>query len=285
MPVLDNVSHTRLSTFRRCKQKYHWMYVKKYRPPSSTGQTRGSAGHRAIAEWHRNYSEHTAMSKAWIYWQEQGFTAGDDWDLIEHALQRYFAYSRDHDTFQLIAEEQMFDIEYTLPSSPVPVHFIGYMDGIIEDKKKRWVLENKFYKRVEESGMELDPQVSLYMLASYIMGYNAYGTLYNIVRVGDGPTSVKDPVVRRYVHRNPAGLNLIESEVLIQINEMLAYHQQDMVPYRNSTKDCSWDCPFYRPCVAMQDDGLEPTHLLEKLSKMDEGLNEEAIEISGASAD
>lgn len=264
--AFNSLSYTSLSTYRRCRQQYYWKYVTGYETRSSTGQQRGTAGHAALGVWHREYNRKLAMEAAWHSWTEAGHEDGDDWEQLAAALARYFIYSKQNDDFKLVEAEKEFKIEYTVPWRDTPIYLIGYIDGIVLDHKQHWVLENKFWKRVEKERLvDSDPQVSMYMLACSIMGYSVYGTLYNIIRVGT-KIAETEPVIRRRLHRNPAGLPRLEAEMLAQAQEMETFHLNRGPVYRNFTKDCSWDCPFYGPCTSMLDDGLEPTEQLAHLA-------------------
>lgn len=270
-----SISYTKLSTFRRCLLKYDRQYIRGFYPKPTMGQTRGTAGHAALANWHRNYNPEAAIKTAWDAWYGEGFINGKDWQLLEDSLNRYFAYSNEHaDTFQIIESEQKFQIEYTINLGDeasgdilVPVVFTGFIDGIVKEKDRIWLLENKFYKRLDQSGLDMDSQVSLYLLAAYLLKYEAEGVIYNMVRVADGKTAIEEPVVRKRMYRNQQGFQAIQDEMLIQAEQMLRYHQEGGKPYRNATKDCSWDCSFYSACLSLLDNGIEDEQILENVSR------------------
>lgn len=267
-----SVSYSKMSTFRRCLQQYHWKYMDKFFPPSGIGQARGTAGHAALASWHQNYQEEAALNAAWENWSGAGYQHDADWQLLEDALRRYFPWSRDHDKFVLKAAEQKFEITYEIPWAydrqdpdfvePRQVVLTGFMDGIVEEDGALWVLENKFYKRMENNDNPMDAQVSIYMLACHTLGMEVQGVIYNKVRVADSKIAITEPVVRTRQYRNPAGLQQVETEMLAQIQSMLAYHERGGSPYKNVTKDCAWDCPFHQACLSMTDDGINPTQML-----------------------
>jgi hypothetical protein len=253
-----SVSYSKLATFRRCLQQYHWKYKDKYFAPSGIGQVRGTCGHAALAIWHSEYDAQKAMDAAWQTWEHNGYEAGDDWTMLEEALNRYFIWSREHDTFTMIASELKFDIDYG------DFKFTGFIDGIVQDGSQQWLLEHKFLKQVDNGTKDLDHQSSLYLLACQLQGYEVTGVLYNQIRMGT-KIAEKEPVLRRKVMRNPAGLDRIEKEMKVQVQVMQRY-QEGGVPYRSPGKDCSWDCSFYNACLSLQDDGIEPTDLLIQIS-------------------
>ena len=259
-PKPFGISYSKLATFRRCLQQYHWKYIDKNFTRASIGQSRGSAGHAALAEWYENHNAASALDAAWKFWEDQGLEQNEDWIVIEECLKRYFDWSVENDSFELLASEQKFEIFY----KDLNVILTGYIDGIIKEDGQVWLLENKFYKAAQSSNLELDAQATMYLLAASLLGKNVSGVVYNIVRVADTKIAKKEPAIRKRLYRNPEGLARVQEEVVAQVKAMLRYEQEG-VPYRSPTKDCHWDCSFYGACLSMQDDGQEPTEMLSKL--------------------
>ena len=257
------ISHTKLKTFRRCLQQYDWKYVDGIYPPSNVGMDRGTAGHKALAVWHNEHDAGKSTQAAFEWWSGMGYQEDEEWRLLLDALNRYYPWSTEHDEFQLVKDEYEFKIEFGTEEHTII--FNGFVDGIVEEKGRTWLLENKFYKRMDNSDKTMDIQSSLYMLATQLLGMEVAGVIYNMVRIGDTKIAITEPAVRQRVIRNPDGLERIQNELVYQAQAMLAY-QEGGVPYRNSTKDCSWDCPFLSPCMSMMDDGLEPTEMLQRIA-------------------
>lgn len=259
-----SLSHTSMKAWRRCLQQYHWHYVNDYDPMPSKGQMRGSSGHAALAHWYmHNYDDDGAMNvaagKITEYEQLMAENYEEDWQDMQIILPRYFTWARANDLFDsVIACEQKFDISINGQS------VIGYLDGIVTVKGVQWLLEHKFWKSVRLKGLELDPQVSLYLLAARKAGYNVRGVFYNIIRTTIGGIAEREPVVRQPMYRNHEALKYIEAELGDQINQMQLYHELGGKAYRTPTEDCSWDCGFYNACLAINDDG-NPQPVLDKL--------------------
>lgn len=258
-----SVSHSKMQVFRRCLQQYHWKYVDKYFPPSSIGQQRGTSGHAALAVWHVSYNADEASQAAWDSWSNAGYQDGEDWQTLFNALVRYYNWSSQNDTLKLQAAEQKFEIAYEV--SGIPFNFTGYIDGIVEEDNRLWILENKFLKRMDNTDSSMDQQASLYMLAAHLLNYDVQGVIYNKVRVADTKVAITEPVVRSRMYRNSLGLDKIQNEMLAQVRSMMLHEKGEKQPYRNPTKDCSWDCAFHTACLSMQDDGQEPTDLLKQI--------------------
>ena len=249
-------SHSSMSTWRRCRMRYKWSYIDNYAPPSGIGQLRGSAGHAALGEWYGNGQDDDAAIQAaadlyTIAESERNQSLGDDWDLLDMILRRYFDWARANDNFQeIISIEQKFEIKI----GGIPV--IGYIDGVVRSHNGSiWLLEHKFNKQVSVSHIDLDPQMSLYLLASYSLGIDVKGILYNVIRVAEKGKASVNPVERRMVYRNIEGLQFIEKETYLQLEEMVKFHAEGGIVYRNPTRDCSWDCSFYNVCASLNDNG------------------------------
>lgn len=261
--TIDTFSHSMLAAWRRCRYRFELLYKDGYVSRQSVGQARGSAGHAALAYYYKNDRDITlAIQEAWeSYVEVLGEPADmEDWDLLESALIRYDVWAKQNDSFTVTDTEQHFELQF--PNGK----FQGFIDGVVEHAGRTWILEHKFNKRVETGHLDIDPQVSAYMLAAYLLGYKPMGVMYNIIRVSSGPTAIKEPVVRKFVYRNPEGLNYFAGEIdqqMIEINRHLA---EGGYNYRNMTSDCSWDCPFYNVCLSLNDSG-DGSAVLERMER------------------
>ena len=251
-----------MSTWRRCRARYNWSYIENYSPGSGLGQTRGTVGHAALAFWYGNrdvYETPEDLDEATMKLAADMYTKAEinmdqsleeDWQLMQVILPRYFDWARANDNFRkIISLEQKF--EFTVEGIPV----IGYIDGVVQVGDSIWLLEHKFNKQVSMNHIDLDPQMSIYLLAAYKAGIEARGVLFNVIRVAEGGIAQKEPVVRRQVYRNIEGLAVVEQEMALQLKEMKDFHENGGVIYRNPTKDCSWDCSFYNVCLSVNDNG------------------------------
>jgi len=246
-----------MSTWRRCKQRYFWKYVKNYVPVAGVGLIKGSACHKAMDEWYRTADDKEAMRIAMDHLTDAEMTLDSsldkEWDLLQVVLPRYFDWARDNDSFTVEKTEFKFEIDI----AGIPV--IGYIDGIVKIKDMTWILEHKFLKQVSTGHLDVDAQISLYMLASHKIGLNPYGVLYNIVRMTKGGKAANEPVERIRLFRNIEGLEYIENEITKQLGEMRDFHEN--VPnvgymiYRTPVRECAWDCSFFPVCQSINDCG------------------------------
>lgn len=252
-----NFSYTMLANWRRCRYRFWLRYVEKVPDKPGIGQVKGSAGHAALAEWIYSRDEEKALSVAEKTFSDTLTRNGlpfDDfaqsaWEEIEEALMRYFPYSLENDRFTHIASELEFNIAYK------DHNLRGFIDAIVEYNGQEWLMEHKFNKRVYTQHLDLDPQVSIYLLAARLIDFQPVGVFYNIIRMGGGKTAEKEPVVRKLLYRNPEGLRAVGLELMEQMEEVSAWLENPTHIYRNPTKDCTWDCPFYRVCLSVEDSG------------------------------
>jgi RecB family exonuclease len=257
------LSHTSLSAFRRCKMRYKWGYIDNYSTPSSIGQTTGGSGHAALGAWYKALGEgkpngeaidlamKAASTKLGEYEKEIGEGLDDVWTNLTVMLDRYFKWASENDDFTAYAIEHRFELEVD------DFILLGYIDGLVErDDGTHWLLEHKFNKQVQTKHLEIDPQVSIYILAARALGFKIRGVIYNVIRTTLKGKAETEPVVRLPVFRNNEGLEQIVRETVIQMREMRQFHEANGEDaYRNPTRDCSWDCGFYNACLAMNDDG------------------------------
>jgi hypothetical protein len=249
-----NLSHTSMADYRRCKVRFYWKYMKNYDPLPSEGLRRGSIGHAALAEWYRSKDREKAIQiasdKLFEFENILSADLSSEWDLISIILDRYFDWSLKNDRFKCLEIEKKYSFEL----DGLPAVFI--IDGIVEDMGNLWVLEHKFVKKAYLSHIDLDMQLSIYIYAARKLGYPVTGAIYNVIRVGAGGIAEKEPVLRKLVYRNPEGMEVIEKELQVQAREIKEFLDNEGNPlYRNPTKDCSWDCGFYRVCLSVNDNG------------------------------
>jgi len=263
------LSHTSLASFRRCKMRYKWSYINNYDPLPSRGQMVGSVGHAALGMWYKMLADgadpndaeaesiNSASEKLMEYEEQHGYEMPDIWDDTSVVLLRYYDWALKNDDFKLAYTGDVPMVEYEFELKVGEFTLIGYIDGIVErNNGTLWVLEHKFNKTVQTGHLDLDPQVSIYMMAARALGLDVRGALYNVVRTTIKGKAENEPVVRLPVYRNNEGLEQIIRELVVQMEDMKAFHEDGGIrAYRTPTRDCSWDCGFYGACLAINDDG------------------------------
>ena len=274
------LSHSSMYCWRRCRTQYYFKYKMDYAPHPGPAMIKGSCGHEAMATWYNLKDKVpteeriaqamlSASEKLFEFEEDQSRSYAEEWELTEIVLNRYFLWSLENDDdFVVRAVEHRFDLVLD------EVAITGFIDGIVEINGVNWLLEHKFMGQARTSHLELDPQVSIYLLAARKLGFNPRGVLYNVIRMRVGGIAETEPVIRLPVYRNNEGLKFIETELILQINEMADFHNKGGAVYRTETNNCSWDCGFYRVCLGMNDNG-EYLSVLETMPRRKEKVDKD----------
>lgn len=235
---IEFYSNSSTSTFRRCKYKYFLTYGKeKIGIPSEKGPglKMGSAGHMALKAFYSGKSIQTAYD-----WAYESFAPSNDaevskFDVLKSVLREYWPIAR-VDGWKVIEVEKKVEIG----------RFQGIFDLIVANKNgKIWIVDHKFNRSHSVTHLEIDTQVSYYLMLSRMLGIEAQGLLYNIIPTDGGKDRYP---IRRLVSRSQPFLDNFQADLETQIKEMDAFYTNP-TPYRNSTGDCKWDCQLYDFCI------------------------------------
>lgn len=249
------VSHSKLSTWRRCKRKFWFSYGLNYSEPSSVGRQVGTIGHKCLGMWYKSDMTPGVQNFIKQFAVDQGKTDEvPDKDILRltNALDRYFPFSLEHDTeWEILAVEHHFMYRFGND------YLHGYIDLVVKTPEGEILaVENKFNQMVSTSHLALDPQSSLYIIGGESFGVQ--GVLYNIVRVKDGPTARENPVVREIVRRSPEFQDMLIMDTEIQMAEIERWEASPIkgrISYPNPTHTCSWDCSFHDACIRYSEGG------------------------------
>lgn len=279
------LSHTSMSCYRRCRYKYYLKYMDNYVEPSGQGQIMGSIGHAGLAHWYQTGNEESSLKVAFqrlleiTPLRDEGGYDEDTWDKAEQILKRYFRWSVRNDDFNIELYQDKPAMELKVETEIGGYIIQSIIDGFVFWNNSTWILEHKFMAQVRTGSLDLDPQVSLYLLVARKLGFEPRGVLYNVVRTAIGGVAENNPVVRMPTFRNQEALDVIEKELALQASEMEQFLDGKGVSiYRNTTKDCSWDCGFFKVCLSINDNGDAQSVLsgYEKVSLEEELVDVEA---------
>lgn len=248
---MTKASHTKLTSFRRCRRQYHWTYNLHKDAGSSTGQKVGSIGHAILAFWYNNKDDPSAGKEC----MRQVELLGQNYDLdrddisrLERAMARYIEFSDDYDVFDVIATEQK--ISKTLGKHTIE----GYVDLIVKYPDDRIMcIDHKFQKRPDVSGIEMDAQLSMY---TWLAETNA--AMLNAVNVTSSKTTKMASVMRDITTRTPAYMQMFLANVEAQLDEMAEFDDHpnnDRYAYPSPMLTCAWDCNFFHVCKEFQATG------------------------------
>lgn len=236
-------SNTRLTTFKRCRLKYHWQYIDKQ--PEGTGSSRalrrGAAAHLAMAAYYRGAPIKEAVAHAWESYgaaSEKGFGYMSDLDFL---LTRYFKWAAINDLWKVEMVEETIEAEYN------GIKLMGIWDLLVRKNGQLWIVDHKFQKSHSFANLEVDPQVSQYIALARLVGLNVAGLIYNIINLETGNT--KEIALRQQVGRPDYFIQSYLDSLAPQVKEMKKAQRRTLPIYPTWTKDCSWDCQFYRKCI------------------------------------
>lgn len=117
-------------------------------------------------------------------------------------------------------------------------------------------------KKNEGFSLDVD-QATTYRLYKHAV-MEKYGTiperyLNMLALLGNVQDELGDRFIRRdNLRRNPHQREMEQEKIIAEVLEML---DPNLPLYPNPTKECSWDCPFKVPCLAL-DDGSDVEYIL-----------------------
>lgn len=236
-------SNTRLSTFKRCRLKYHWQYVDKNSGEQQTSRAlrRGAAAHLAMAAYYRGKEPKQAIGEAWESYRAaspQGLQHMLDLDVI---LDRYFRWASINDIWQVQMVEETIETEYN------GIKLMGIWDLLVRKNGQLWIVDHKFQKSHSFANLEVDPQVSHYISLARLVGIPVAGLIYNIINLETGDT--KNIAFRQQIGRTDYFIQTYLDSLAPQVKEMKKADRRSLPVYQNWTRDCCWDCQFYRRCI------------------------------------
>lgn len=236
-------SNTRLTTFKRCRLKYHWQYVAKGTEPQKHARAlrRGAAAHLAMAAYYRGKSPKEAISEAWEDYRPATPKSLNYMLELDTILARYFAWAAVNDLWQVQLVEETIETEYK------GIKLMGIWDLMVKKNGRLWIVDHKFQKSHSFSNLEVDPQVTHYIALARLKGIRVEGVIYNIINLETGET--KNIAFRQQTGRSDYFVQSYLDSLIPQIKEIKKAQRHTLPIYPTWTKDCCWDCQFYRRCI------------------------------------
>jgi hypothetical protein len=202
-------------------------------------------------------------------------------DLGEEMMVNYVEhYGRDDHT-HTIAIEQPFQVSLFDPDDPdtLLAIFAGTFDGVYRDLRtgEIWLWEHKTAAAIQTNHLPMDDQAGGYWLVADtvlrekgLIGPEEYisGIMYNFLlkrprdtrdrnaaglclnKDGSVSKSQPKPLFERVpVNRTPGERETQLRRLTDELKVMQAFRGKSRLPLiKNPTKDCSWDCNFYKMC-------------------------------------
>ena len=240
MPEIS-FSNTRLTTFKRCRLKYHWNYVEKQETVGSAALRRGSAAHAAMAAYYSGKSVKDAVAIAWEEYRPTTDKSLERMLALDALLCRYFEWARKNDFWQVLAVEENVEVQCGANK------LMGIWDLLVKKAGHLYIVDHKFQKSHSFSHLEVDSQVSHYLALARLKGIRVAGLIYNIINLEPGKT--ENIAFRQSVSRTDYFIQTYLDSLDPQIKEIKKAEKKKLPIYPNWTKDCCWDCQFYRRCI------------------------------------
>lgn len=241
-------SQTRVGTWRRCRQRYSWKYVDHLPETASDGQKRGRAGHKALERWYSGWAAKIATSAGLA----ELLDLPKDVERMRTVLERYYRWATLMDSRDW---NKVVGTEVELEGEIDGHRVMGIADLIVETNTGLAIVDHKFSANGTLEGALQSPQLSMYgELALQVLGEMPEYLIYNTVRTTVGGQAQTNPVLRYKARIVPERHQLWKDEFGAQMAEIEAFHKgggEAPRKYRNQTRDCSWDCPFYGRCLAL----------------------------------
>lgn len=259
-------SYTQISTFQSCNFKYWLKYIKGMKKQTrGQGLLRGTILHEAYDKY--MFEGRTSHKIAFDYAEEiaqKEINGGTDPQAVEKVMEEanlvltnFLPWADENDTWDLYIPEGQKQCEtsgtYDIPlkdGTTKPIFF--KIDALVEREGQLLMLENKFRKNLDSSGLEHDLQILLYQAC-----WNAIhpekriqGVLYNIV---SAKPRKKDGVIaiREFFYRGPQEEKVGLSNISSILTVMKKQEETGLWPL-NPGKECNWFCEFVGPCLGIR---------------------------------
>lgn len=250
-----DLSYSRISTWKQCRKAFAWQYDRKLssklvRPELSLGKSI----HETFATFYKIdplFRTHNMLSEAY---EASMYKVLEELEAFKGGLEQ-----KDKDTFTKTLEKgnlwlkaywNKYGIDESIPKSETEkfievnlddIHFVAYLDGLVNDDGSDWVLEHKTGNPEIEQLLLEDEQSLYYIFALRKLDYNPKGVIYNIV---SNPTRTSDGLVREATERTDLEIKYLGDEI-----RQVAKEIQTLPRYPNRGKLCSW-CGFKQLCYA-----------------------------------
>lgn len=281
------VSHSEMATFKQCKRRWYLEYYlrlrRKYQAPRIAADT-GSAVHDALHTFYilggvHNYDEsfEAAMKTLELRLDSDLVrVAGDDqgtkdtYEINEVAgivAEGYFEWLLEtgaDDHWRVEGSEERLIVPGPLPDTEIK----GYVDirGTHIPSGDLLVVDTKVVASLDDviKTLHMNEQGPLYAMLLKIMEPDinrGFRVVWNMLKRNKHTGRAKPPFYQRYeLAINPDMLRQFYAQVHGQMMDMLELESKlndgqphHIVAYPNPTRDCSWQCPYFTLCGAMND--------------------------------
>lgn len=176
---MNVMTQSRLKLFLACQAMHQYRYIDGYQPINdSTALRFGTAAHAALEVLERGGSVDDAL-KALISVDPYS-------DVMLEALITAYAAMWKGDGLEYVAVE----LPFAVPMGRVGWVNRGKMDAVVRMEGRLYVMEHKTvggYTDIEDgspywAARRMDPQVTVYMRAARMLGYDVHGCIWNVIK-------------------------------------------------------------------------------------------------------
>lgn len=188
--VKQALTYTALSTFRNCRRRAFWRYIRnlvpKYRDPVLDF---GDLVHNALERWHgtRDLAQAMALIDAACDRREIDSDVKARWHLA-CAMMRGYARQYARETWQVVALETKFTTAITNPETGATSRSFtldGKVDGLVIEDERHFLLEHKTAAQIDSGYVDrlwCDFQTMLYVRSIEAeRGIKIAGVIYNVL--------------------------------------------------------------------------------------------------------
>jgi len=241
----EQTSYSELSLLARCEKAWAYRYLDRVETGErSVALRRGSFVHDVVAAWWDEPG--TTMSAQVEYWRQMNGETPEDGEWVVDRYEQRYEDARANGGLRIIGHE----LKFTVPIPGTQVSVLCYMDGLVLDSNgDMWVLERKTMRDWRRlNGIDVDPQVSLYVWAARASGLPVAGVLYDAIRTyrwkGDRP--VDESFQSLWLARTQAQLDETVADTVAGVQRK-ALIASGMRPTRNIGMSCDV-CDYRQHC-------------------------------------
>lgn len=251
-----------------CRLLWYWSYPMGYKPiRKNINLELGSGIHIALDEYYGSGKDPVSVFSDWA--DDRVKAIGSEWeddqnnlleakDLGIAMLEGYLAEYEGEDRFDVLATEHTLKRPIPTPEgNPSKCLMVARLDGLVRDwdTGKLFAMEHKTYKRLNESWLDLDHQMTIqvwlgqYLAKTLGIEEEVAGVLYNGLRKQKPGPRVSVPLfMRQKVYRNANQIDVALTRAYWKYRET----NRDMAifPEPNPVR-CGW-CDFREPCTELQ---------------------------------
>ncbi len=275
------LSYSNGAMFKGCQKKFYWRYIKHFLPiTKSYALSLGSIIHDGFDLFYKGGSDQEVYTYIAERFDEE-MKKEEVSDIEDLLINKYIALGmwwfypyKNLKEFQHIYSEEEFSVEIT-----PDVHFVGKVDGRIQQQDNWWVRELKttsMNTRQFEGRCQTSGQGTGYVFGMNKKGYQVKGIMYECIKkpllrkgvaetadefgkriMNDYKSRPKFYYTRYYTYRTPVDLTNFQEDTTLLAEDIQEKLKSGNF-YRNT--DQCWnfgsECPYAKICFAEEPDPL-----------------------------